>query len=355
MLTLINNQEIRKRRAATQFLRHDIRKYISDLKYIISSVKLNNNINKYTLACIFVIAFILMSFSMSKITFSSQKGLANLELHNDIVLEDLLFNYMVVSNEPVNIEQANEINHELLKPISLRQYKIKDGDALSKIAKEYNVSLGTLISYNDIRDAKRIKTGAIIKIPDINGVPYKIRKGDSLSIIAKRFNVKLNDILDSNNLDTAVIKPGQEIFIPGAAMSKFDLKKALGELFIYPAFGKLTSGFGYRNDPFTGLRRMHYGIDLANKPGTLIKSSMDGVVKVAGESKLYGKYVVVSHARGFQTLYAHLSKVSVKKSQRVSQGQKIGEMGSSGRSTGTHLHFSVYKNQQPINPLSQLN
>jgi murein DD-endopeptidase MepM/ murein hydrolase activator NlpD len=81
---------------------------------------------------------------------------------------------------------------------------------------------------------------------------------------------------------------------------------------------------------------------------------MDGKVSLTGESRVYGKYVIITHYGGYQTLYAHLHRYTVHKGQSIRQGQKIGEMGNSGRSTGPHLHFSIYKNHKPLNPLNFL-
>ncbi|MFW6209114.1 MAG: peptidoglycan DD-metalloendopeptidase family protein [Spirochaetota bacterium] len=240
----------------------------------------------------------------------------------------------------------------IVTSVSTRSYTVKHGDTLSEIAADHNLDMGTLISFNKIDDVRRLMAGSEITIPDIDGVPYTVQRGDSLEKIAERYNVTLENILDANDLQTAFIQPGQELFIPGAEISEYEYKKAMGTLFIYPTSGRLTSGFGYRNDPFTGVRRMHYGVDLANRTGTVIKASMAGrVVAVGNQTRGYGKYVVVKHNHGFQTLYGHLSSIDVSRNQYVAQGQRIGSMGNSGRSTGSHLHFSLYKNNIPVNPL----
>lgn len=241
----------------------------------------------------------------------------------------------------------------LIRSVSTRSYTVQTGDTLSEIAALNDIDVGTLISFNEIEDVRRLLAGSVIRIPDIDGVPHVVKKGDSLESIAAKYDVTLEHILDANDLQTALIHPGQQLFIPGATINEYDYKKAMGTLFIYPVSGRLTSGFGYRSDPFTGVRRMHYGIDLANRVGTRVTAPMDGTVVVVGnQPNGYGRYVVIKHRYGFQTLYGHLSTIDVKRNQYIYQGQTIGQLGNSGRSTGPHLHFSLYKNNVPIDPLA---
>ncbi|HDQ13183.1 MAG TPA: LysM peptidoglycan-binding domain-containing protein, partial [Sediminispirochaeta sp.] len=240
----------------------------------------------------------------------------------------------------------------IVKSVETMSYTVQVGDTLSEISSRHNIDVGTLISFNKIEDVRRLQAGSKIKIPDIDGVPHQVKRGESLEKIARKYNVSFESILDANDLQSAMIHPGQQLFIPGASIDEYDYKKAMGTLFIYPTSGRLTSAYGYRNDPFTGVRRMHYGIDLASRVGTDIVATMDGtVVTVGNQINGYGRYVVLKHDHGFQSLYGHLSTISVKRNQYVRQGQKIGEMGNSGRSTGPHLHFSLYKNNVPVNPL----
>jgi murein DD-endopeptidase MepM/ murein hydrolase activator NlpD len=161
-------------------------------------------------------------------------------------------------------------------------------------------------------------------------------------------------ILDANNMDSDSITVGMSLFIPGAKMRAEDLKLALGELFIYPVRGRLSSPYGWRNDPISGARRFHAALDMAANTGTPVKASMDGRVATVGLNSVYGKYIILSHGGGFQTLYAHLNSVAVTQGTYVNQGSKIGEVGSTGYSTGPHLHFAVYRNGKPVNPLEYL-
>ncbi|MBI9105161.1 MAG: M23 family metallopeptidase [Spirochaetales bacterium] len=276
-------------------------------------------------------------------------------LHSDIKIEDVLYESLPSdydgrgSGDIAGIEPVLLISGE---PLS---YKVKSGDTLSEISKSNNIKIGTLISFNKITDVRRLQVGMELRIPEFDGLPYEVKAGDSLSLISKKFNISINSILDANNLDSEVIQPGDVLFIPGAAMNEFDYKKAMGTLFIYPTSGRLSSGFGYRPDPFTGKRRFHNGIDLANASGTRILATMAGRVADIGDRPSgYGKYVIIKHSNGYQSLYGHMDKVVVREGQYVNQGGKIGEMGNTGRSTGPHLHFSVYKNNAPVNPLNYL-
>lgn len=256
-----------------------------------------------------------------------------------------------VEGSPVAGEPLEGLALASLKESS---YTVQAGDAISQIANRFDLTVGTLISYNGISDVRRIREGMELKIPNMDGVLYKVNRGDNLSVITHRYGISLNDVLDVNNLETETIFPGTTLFLPAAAMDSFRLKKALGELFIYPTRGRLTSYYGMRADPFTGIRQFHNGIDLANKAGTGVKAAMDGRVRETGVHSVYGNYVIISHAGQYQTLYAHLSRVRISRGQRVNQGQLIGSMGNTGYSTGNHLHFSIFRRGKHVNPLEYL-
>ena len=238
-----------------------------------------------------------------------------------------------------------------------QQHKVQRGEAVSTIAKRFGVSTGAIIASNNIVNARRLQEGAVLRIPNIDGIPYTVKKGDSLIKIAASFNVPLEVILDINDIKSDLIREGETIFIPGARMNDLDLKKSLGELFIYPVQSRyVTSKFGMRKDPISGELNFHTGIDLRGNIGAAVTASLDGTVSVVSENWLYGKYIIISHGNGYKTLYAHLSSYSVKQGDRVSQGKKIAEVGNTGYSTGSHLHFGIYdKNGKLVNPLELLN
>jgi len=121
-----------------------------------------------------------------------------------------------------------------------------------------------------------------------------------------------------------------------------------------PTRGKVSSSFGYRKDPFNKRRAMHTGVDFSAGTGTPVITTADGVVKSAGWRKGYGKCVVVQHKSGYKTLYGHLSRINVKAGQKVKSGDLVGKVGSTGRSTGPHLHYEVYKDGKRINPKNYL-
>ena len=166
----------------------------------------------------------------------------------------------------------------------------------------------------------------------------------------------LEDLLDVNDLASQTLTVGQQLFIPGAKMDAAKLHEVLGDLFKIPitAAYRISSKFGWRPDPFTGVRSYHTGIDLACPEGTPIRAAMNGTVAFVGWSNVFGNYIIVNHPNGYQTLYGHLSASRVKKGQSVTQATVIGLVGSTGYSTGAHLHFTVYKNGRLVNPSSVL-
>ena len=119
---------------------------------------------------------------------------------------------------------------------------------------------------------------------------------------------------------------------------------------IWPVDGRLQSSFGHRNDPFSGHGAFHAGVDISAADGTPVRAAADGVVDSAEWAGAYGKLVVVDHGNGFQTYYAHLSRFGVVPGQFIRRGAIVGNAGSTGRSTGAHLHYEVRRHGTPVNP-----
>lgn len=253
-----------------------------------------------------------------------------------------------LSDLPVSLDLSK------FERITFTEHVVRERETLSGIALRYGLRMDTLVSFNQINDVRRMQIGSRLQVPSTDGLRHIVRQGESLEGIARRFNTNTVQLIDANNLRSDSLSVGQELFIPDARMNDTDLRMALGELFVYPTQGRFTSGFGYRNDPFTGVRRFHNGIDIANNPGTRITAARVGRVADQGVHPTYGNYIIISHDGGFQSLYAHLQRIDVRRGQYVTQGQAIGTMGSTGRSTGPHLHFSIFHNGNPVDPLRYL-
>lgn len=183
-----------------------------------------------------------------------------------------------------------------------------------------------------------------------------------LSERLKRLQEKLLDmeqILNKKGIKKELSIGGKFIDAQGLDMDHFELLESDIESLVHvfsvypigkPAEGSVSSGFGYRADPFNRKRAFHSGIDLAAPKGGEVVSTADGVVEKSGWCDAYGKCIVIRHAHGYKTLYAHLSAIEVSKGDKVTSGQLIGRVGSTGRSTGPHLHYEIFKNGKRINP-----
>ena len=251
--------------------------------------------------------------------------------------------------------ENNEIPLGMTETFAWQDYKVKRGDSVSKIAVDFNLSMDAIIASNGITNARSLREGEVLRIPNMDGIPYTVKSGDSLSQISQAMGVPLEAILDANDIQSDYINAGMTVFIPGARMNRDDLRLALGELFIYPVRGaRLSSPFGWRNDPFTGVRRHHAALDLSAPQGTPVWAAMEGKVASVSFDRTFGNYVILNHSGGYQTMYAHLHSVSVKAGDGVAQGGQIGTVGSTGYSTGPHLHFALFRNGRAVNPLDYM-
>lgn len=240
-------------------------------------------------------------------------------------------------------------------PVTYTTYTVGSNDTISGITRKFGLNnISTLIGINKINNVRLLRSGQKLTIPSIDGLQHVVTSGETLEGLSVKYQVTVEDLLDVNDLSEISLTIGQVLFIPGARMDSTALKQTLGDTFMNPLQGlawRLTSSFGTRADPFTGVKSYHTGIDLAIASGTPVKAAMNGKIAVAGFNPTYGNYVIINHENGYQTLYAHLSRINVKSGQRVSQGGNIGLVGSTGYSTGPHLHFTVYKNGKLVNPL----
>jgi murein DD-endopeptidase MepM/ murein hydrolase activator NlpD len=168
------------------------------------------------------------------------------------------------------------------------------------------------------------------------------------------YNSKLQALVSQKNQLAAEFKAVSDQI--AAELARASQTAPLGNgTFIRPIPGApITSGFGYRTDPITGQQAFHSGVDFGASCGTPIKAAGTGVVLSAGYNGGYGNATVINHGGGLGTLYGHQSAFAVSAGQRVEQGQVIGYVGSTGKSTGCHLHFEVRVNGNPVNPLAYL-
>ena len=234
-------------------------------------------------------------------------------------------------------------------------YTVRSGDTVPLIAKMFGVSPNTIYWANDMKAGSTVKPDQVIVILPITGIKYTVKKGDHVEDLAKKFKSDVGEIVSFNNIDTSVgLTAGQEIIIPDAELQSPVVSKP----------GKNTnpggpvSTIGYFRRPINGGIKTqgihgHNGVDLASFGGAHIPilAAADGTViisKSGGWNGGYGNYVVIKHPNGMQTLYGHMSANLVASGDHVTKGQQIGNMGSTGQSTGVHLHFEVRGGRNPF-------
>ncbi len=241
-------------------------------------------------------------------------------------------------------------------------HTVKAGDTLYGIAEQYGIDAETVMWANNMElnpDLLRLEQD--LTILPVRGVYHTVDKGDTLDGIAKKYKANVADIvsfqLNSLNAKNPQISVGQKLVVPGGskpAVVRYvqiysgpipaGATRGSGR-FVWPAAGVITQGY----------LPLHTGIDVGAGTGAPVKASDSGYVIVAGWSEYgYGNHVVIDHGNGFQTLYAHLSRYFVNAGDQVGQGATIGLVGSTGRSTGPHLHFEIRQNGVLRNPFGFL-
>ncbi len=250
------------------------------------------------------------------------------------------------------------------RAIGVQKYTVREGDSLWSIANAFNLDINTLFGCNTMKDPNYLRVGTELRIPNQDGIFYKIAKGDTLESIAKKHGSQAGSIQKANDMESVALQAGAEIFIPGAKPvttvyallgdPSYKGTQKFSKSFAWPLVGGITSGYGWRRHPFTKRRDFHTGIDIKGPTGRLIRAAKAGRVVYSGWMGGYGRVVVIDHGKGYTTLYAHCRSLLVSKGQRVSVGQPVGKVGSSGQATGPHLHFEVRLNNKPINPMQVL-
>jgi murein DD-endopeptidase MepM/ murein hydrolase activator NlpD len=246
-------------------------------------------------------------------------------------------------------------------------YAVQPGDTVSTIAAAHDITVSTILWENNLSAYSIIRPGDTLRILPVSGLSYKIKNGDNLTSLAKRYSVEEQAIIDANKLGAdGKLAIGRILVLPGAKRETYaapapktysgiaaiktlvaapSAKPVSGNLMNWPTAGnRITQYFSWR----------HTAVDIANKIGTPIYAADAGTVEYAGWGKGYGNQIVIDHGGGKKTRYAHLSKFSIEKGESVSKGQAIGEMGSTGWSTGSHLHFEIIIGGKKLNPLNHI-
>lgn len=246
------------------------------------------------------------------------------------------------------------------------KYTVQSGDTLFSIGQNYKISVDALRYINNLSDADSLSIGQVLSIPPISGIIHKVKSGDNLSSISKLYDVPSQAIADFNYLtDLTSLKIGSELVIPDAKIPQQVTAQTpssgtqIGEVqfesgfkkgwCLWPTSTRIITQYFYW---------YHSGIDVATPWFTAmppIYACAGGrVVRAGWDPTGYGISIIIDHGNGYQTLYAHLSKLRVSYGDYVKQGQTIGVMGNTGRSTGPHLHFEVRRNSVKLNPLNHV-
>lgn len=268
----------------------------------------------------------------------------------------------VITTSTEDPEITTEVSEKIRDKII--EYTVKEGDTVSSIASKFGISQDTILWQNNLTPTSKIKPGQVLEILPVDGVSHKVQKGDTVYSIAKKYDTSPQAIVDFPyntfvNDETFELAIGQIIIVPdGVKPSERPTAPRTRQItpdagtvvasgaFVWPAGGRITQNFSW----------YHKGVDIANSGVPDIVAADSGTVVVAGwpDGYGYGNRVIIDHGNGYKTLYAHLSRIYVVQGQTVARGSAIGKMGSTGRSTGTHLHFEVIKDGVYLNPLSVL-
>ncbi|MCX8122733.1 MAG: M23 family metallopeptidase [Spirochaetes bacterium] len=269
----------------------------------------------------------------------------------------------IFSSEDEYIAYIQSLN---IPGITFTVIQIEKGDNFWKIAKEYNIDIDTLIGANPLWESIVAKVDQKIVIPSQKGVIHFVNNLSEINELHKLYEVDIKNVLTPPlflyRLQSLVLKKDKPIAVfikdarPITNVMTPQLAKqfALREMFRSPLGGRLTSFFGGRVHPIFRQWGFHNGLDIAAPYGTPVGAARAGVVIGAGWMGGYGKAVIIQHDEGFKTLYGHLSSIHVRLGQHVKAGQFLGRVGSTGWSTGPHLHFTLWQYNKLINPMKVL-
>lgn len=246
---------------------------------------------------------------------------------------------------------------ETYKLDQITTYTVRAGDTLSEIADMFGISVNTIIWANDLKRGAVVQPGDVLIILPVSGIQYTVKKGDTIEGLAKRFKSDSGDLVAFNGLNPEKsLEVGSTIIIPDADLGVPAPSSAGSSSGSSPRASRGPDLGGYFLRPIDGGRKTqgihgYNGVDLADSCGDPVYASASGDVLIAkstGWNGGYGEYVVIAHPNGTQTLYAHLSKVLIGPGWHVTRGMQIGNIGTTGRSTGCHVHFEVRGAKNPF-------
>jgi len=227
----------------------------------------------------------------------------------------------------------------------ITEYQVETGDTLGSIAEKFGISLNTVLWANDLTEKSKIAPGQKLVILPVSGAMHLVNKGDTLSQISEDYGVEMEEIMAFNDIEEqGEIYIGDILVVPGgkvpASLKVYSVPLA-STYFIFPCQGTVSQGLHWYN-----------AVDVANQCGTAVFAAAEGQVQKTGWTDVGGNYIRILHPNGVVTYYGHLSKILVSSGQSVSQGNLIGYMGSTGQSTGCHLHFDVRGAKNPLSGYS---
>lgn len=332
---------------------HDIIRASCNALKLFCNMILNTKIKKVICFAVsgFMCGALLTSFTFSSINkYSKKKSMGGFETPASPVFT------ASIDENPDEKEIEAALADDDLPLLTYKTYRVKPEDQIGKIAVENNISQDTLISVNNIKSTRTLQIGTYLRIPNIPGILYTVREdGETIEDISKKYEISAEKCSTVNNKALTVsLKSGETLFLPDAQMDQFARAEINGDLFHKPLKARwyLSSRYGWRSSPFNGKRSFHGGSDMACASGTKIYAALAGKVTFTGYNDTYGNYVIIQHHSGYKSLYAHMSSISCQTGDYVTTESVIGRVGSTGMSTGPHLHFAVYKNGKGVDPLS---
>ncbi|HBE89760.1 MAG: hypothetical protein A3G57_02395 [Candidatus Andersenbacteria bacterium RIFCSPLOWO2_12_FULL_45_8] len=271
-------------------------------------------------------------------------------------------NVLVAPLNPVVPEPASEAPPTSVAIKKSQIYTIQPGDTIAGIAAQFNVSTNTILWANGLSSSDTINVGDHLTILPTTGVLHTVNSGDTLLAIADKYDVDAKDVAQYNDLsDTSKLSVGQKLIVPDGYIAPRSAPRIVADEThvadgpVPPASSDTSAGFIWPTSSkhiSQYFRWGHTGIDIDNRSLPPIYAAAAGTVEFTGFLGGYGNLVIINHGGGLVTYYAHNSAIYVSKGASVNQGQTIAKVGSTGRSTGPHLHFEVRQQGRPINPLS---